>query len=207
MTGGICMLLATPWYWTWDGISAVGQWVGGIGTIIAVIVAFWQIQENRKLMTQPQIHVNPMVDEKNTRPILSLKIINPGHIPTIVTSANVVLDSDPTIKAINKHIKRRNRLDNPFYVFAIKKRLLKYEGLKKFVHLKNYKPPLRLLDPQFPKNINSGGSTELTCDLYHVYDYILRNLLTKIAQEKEYQLKEEYIETHAIHIQIYLTRP
>jgi hypothetical protein len=217
--GGIGMLLATPWYWTWDGISAVGQWIGGIGTIIAVIVAFWQIQENRRLMTQPQIHVEQRVSgikdqqDKITRPILSVKIINSGQIPTLISRAIIAFDSVLTIKEINKHNKRHIRSLNPFYITDIFIRLAKYQGLKKFNQSSSFmvydRNLLRFHDNPFPQIIHSGESIELRCDLTRVFDYALRNLFTKVAQEKEeeFQPKEEYIETNAIHLKFSLSHP
>jgi hypothetical protein len=53
------MLFLQPWWYTWDGISAIGQWVGGIGAILAVFyasrqvrVAIKQSEEQRKIAMQ-----------------------------------------------------------------------------------------------------------------------------------------------------------
>ncbi|MGG0188377.1 hypothetical protein, partial [Bacillus rhizoplanae] len=38
------MLLTQPWWPTWEGIAAIGQWIGGIGAILAVFYASQQVR-------------------------------------------------------------------------------------------------------------------------------------------------------------------
>lgn len=53
-------LVANPWYKDWDMWSAVGQWVGGIGTILAVFLAVKQMKEAKELqydLLKPDIDI------------------------------------------------------------------------------------------------------------------------------------------------------
>lgn len=54
-----------PWYTSADWWSAIGQWVGGIGTIAAVWIAMRQIRETRKLqydLMKPELEFDGRLD-------------------------------------------------------------------------------------------------------------------------------------------------
>lgn len=64
------------WYTNWDMWGAVGQWIGGIGTIVAVIIALKQINETRRLqyeLLKPDIDISPSYSDSS--------IILPDAIP------------------------------------------------------------------------------------------------------------------------------
>ncbi|SFJ78074.1 hypothetical protein [Thermoflavimicrobium dichotomicum] len=66
-------LFSQPWWYTWDGIAAVGQWVGGLGSIAAIGAVYWQVRRNEKLsreMLQEQINENKRLAEENKQLIL-----------------------------------------------------------------------------------------------------------------------------------------
>src|SRR5690606_33657629 len=104
------------WYTNPDWWSAIGQWVGGIGTVIAVWIALKQVNETRKLqyeLMHPEIDVNyqlpitvlyweelnnslekgdnlrRFIFDKEINKKLRITISNPKQTPVIISEAKL----------------------------------------------------------------------------------------------------------------------
>lgn len=62
----LLLVVEIPWYMNWDMWSAMGQWAGSVGTILAVIIAFKQVSIGiRQMEISKQTAVDQMKEQRD----------------------------------------------------------------------------------------------------------------------------------------------
>lgn len=121
-----------PWYTNPDWWSAIGQWVGGIGTVLALYIALKQINETKRLqydLLKPELVLDCNIQKNNDMKnpsspvILNIKVMNVKQTPVYLEETELLscqFDKD-VYRAVNfwTHNKPMNIKTGDTYTYEV----------------------------------------------------------------------------------------